>query len=68
MKGNKVSVRLSRHSGEQAQTASTLLYSDSTHERERGGGKESVNACANMKTLHTLSLLFRALSVDTFHS
>lgn len=64
MKGNEVSVRLRGHSGEQAQTTRALLYSASTQEK----GKEKVNACANMQTLHTLSLLLRAPSVDTFSS
>lgn len=30
--------------------------------------KEKVAACANVQTLHTLSLFFRAPSVDTFNS
>lgn len=33
MKGNKVSVRLRRHSGEQAQTTRALLYSASTQDK-----------------------------------
>lgn len=64
MKGNKVSVRLNRHSREQAQTTSVLLYSASTQEKD----EEKVTACANTKTLHTLSLFLRAPSVDTFNS
>lgn len=65
MKGNKVSVSLRRHSGEQAQTTSALLYSASTQDK---GKKEKVTACANMQTLHTLPLLLRAHPVDTYNS
>lgn len=58
MKGNTVSVRLSRHSGEQAQTASTLLYSDSTHERERERRKgERECMCKHENTSHIVTVI-----------
>ncbi|TNN84084.1 hypothetical protein EYF80_005690 [Liparis tanakae] len=47
MKGNKVSVRLSRHSGEQAQTTSVLLYSASTQEKD----EEKTSACCSTDSL-----------------
>lgn len=54
MKGNKVSVRLRGHSGEQAQTTRALLYSVSTPEKGKG---ESNGVCKHANTSHIITVL-----------
>lgn len=63
MKGNKVSVRLRGHSGEQAQTTRALLYSASTQEKGKG---ESECMCKHASTSHIISVL--ESTFDTFSS